>query len=114
MTTEEILATGSASKREPIEIPEWGGTFYVRQMSVAERGQFVAQAKANQKAGHPELDALTLMIICLRREDGSAVFNESHIQAMSGLSSVLTDNIAKAALKINGLDVPAVENAEKN
>jgi hypothetical protein len=55
-----------------------------------------------------------LCVICLSDDEGNPLFTLEEVGLLAGKSSIAIQRIYDAAQKINGIDVSAIEDAEKN
>lgn len=110
MTLKEQILAADDLKREPLDIPEWGLTVYVRTMSGAERDNFEqfmqGQAKQHIRA--------RLAVLTLCDKDGKPQFDDGDIAALSDKSSVALDRIMTTALRVNAMTNGEFEEMEKN
>lgn len=106
MLTRDAILSLSDLKREPVEVPEWGGTVYVRSMSGAERRQFFVHL------GKDELTSAHMVAWCACDENGNRLFTDEDVEALSKKHGRALDRIANAALKFNGLAAEAEDEAK--
>lgn len=117
LSKKDILAAVDV-KTEPVEVPEWGGSVFVRTMTGADRDGFessmiVVQPDGTRKADMSNLRA-KLVALTTVDEDGNRLFEVSDIDALSAKSSTALDRVFNASQKLNGLGFWAVDESAKN
>ena len=119
LTKEQILAVQDVNP-VAVEVPEWGGTVYVRPMSAGERDRWEGELlergekrKESIKAATENLRAVFLAK-CLCDDAGVLLFGPDDIEALAGKSYRAVDRAFEAAQTINGLSEADVEELEKN
>lgn len=109
LNRDAILAR-PALPRESVEVPEWGGPVFVREMTGVERDRFEAtHAKAPNDNFRARLAAAT---IC--DDAGKRLFSEADVAALGEASSVALDRIGEAALRLNKFGDKQAEAGAKN
>ena len=94
--------------REPIAIPEWGVTVYVRTMTGMERDGWEASALNEKGQVAITGDALAnlrarLAVICLVDEDGGQIFRTKDAKELGGKNAAALDRIFDVAKRLNRL-----------
>ncbi|MFT0167484.1 hypothetical protein ACLKMY_00450 [Paraburkholderia mimosarum] len=102
-------------KTETVDVPEWGEgvSVIVSEMSGLARDAFYSKKAANKDPAISESQA-DLLIATIVDESGELVFDESDISALRSQSIVALDRIAAVAVRLNGMQANAVEDAAKN
>lgn len=113
LTKAAILS--AALKSEEIHVPEWGGTVRITTMTGAARDEFRALLATDGKETPPiaKFYAALLVATCVD-EAGNRLFDASDMAALQERSATSLDAPAEVAVRLNGLDNSAVEDAEKN
>lgn len=124
LTRAEILAADDLDLT-PVEVPEWGGTVYVRSMTGKEhlawerdiRARVVAQRTAaadtdDQALGDMLADQgvhVDLLVRCVCDENGELLFTADDIPALEAKAYTVLEPLIRAAAKASGiaLDVEA-------
>lgn len=107
MNFKEKLNTKRIGK---VEVPEVDATFYVRSWSSQERMIF-----ANSVKDWPHVEHMArLCCLSLCDEQGQRLFQDDEFGELAEADGVVVERIGKFALKFNGLDTDAVEDAKKN
>ncbi len=101
LTKDEILSITDKAVKE-IEIPEWGGTVFIRGMTIED----VEFCQAQQEDAH-SLEKMVIRFLC--DADGNALFTEEDIPLMKKKSIQAFRRIVKETTDFNSLDT-----AEKN
>lgn len=102
-------------KPQPVEVPEWGRTLYVRAMSGADRDEWETLCWS-KKDGEP-LTAkvrLTLMILCTVDEHGEPVFSRDDIEKLAKKNYRAMKRLIDVARELNGFGDEAIAEREKN
>lgn len=109
----EILAANDR-RIEPLEVPEWGGTIFVRSLTGTERDSYEAglhdgKGKVSLENARARLAALT---VC--DDKGALLFSRADLAALGGKSAKALDRIFDKALALSGMAKGDVEAAAKN
>lgn len=118
LTRDDILGVDDLQRVE-VEVPEWGGTVFVRELSALERDTFGADyAGAGDGAGvNPEKlkdFRAKIAAMCIVEETGDQLFSEKDIVGLGKKSSTAMDRVVNKVLEISGMNVTAVDDAKKN
>lgn len=113
LSREQILEADDLP-REPVKVPEWGGTIFVRTMTGLERDEFESaiiadKGKTDMKNFRARLAALTIT-----DEDGNRLFKSTDMAALGRKSASALDRVFAVAQKLNGMSAADMEEAEKN
>lgn len=98
-------------KTTDVDVPEWGGAVRARQMTVAERNEFVTRTQAENRAGH--VAAWLVATLCVD-DAGKALFTADDIPALEQKYFRILDRLASAILEVNELGIKEVDAAAKN
>jgi hypothetical protein len=110
LSREQILEADDL-KIEEMEIPEWGGSIFVRVMTGAERNQFVKDIL--ELEDNDDLAVrIKLCSIVVVDNLGKKLFTEDDIEALSGKSSKVLDRVYRKAEVLNCIEDAGV--LEKN
>ncbi|MFM0330654.1 hypothetical protein [Paraburkholderia strydomiana] len=101
-------------KTETVDVPEWGDgvTVIVSEMSGLARDAFYAKREAG-KVPISESQA-SLLLATVVDESGALVLDESDIANLRAQGTAAIDRIANVAIRLNGMQPAAVEDAVKN
>jgi len=116
LTREQILKADDLPKRE-VEIPEWGGSVWVRTMTGAERDVFERHILAAEGSKVEAAKQMRARLVTLTACDdaGARLFNDNgDLDAVSGKSSKALDRVFEVALKLNGLSEKDVDELSGN
>jgi hypothetical protein len=108
LTREQILGAEDL-RPTPVEVPEWWGTAYVRQMTAGERERW---EKKIEEKGAVDIRALTAALT-LCDESGRRLFTEADAAALNAKSSAALRRIYPIALGLAGLDADEAETPKK-
>jgi hypothetical protein len=115
LTASQIFEADDIQRIE-VEIPEWGGSVYVRTLTGAERDKFEAsmldaEGRAERVAN---LRARLAVLVCCDA-DGKRIFSTDETAVPLGKKSAAAlDRIWDAARTLNRMDDASIEEAEKN
>ncbi len=102
---------------KPVEVPEWGGTVYIRVMPGTERDSFEAETyKLNGKS--VELNRANfrarLLVRTLTDKDGRPLYHISDADELGQQPADILDKLATVASQANGMSPKDVEDLAKN
>ncbi len=98
---------------EPVEVPEWGITLYVKTMTGAERDRWELQQAESRRRNRINLRA-SLVAITACDSNGDLVFSPDDVEALGRKSAAALDRIAEVAMRLNHLLPDDLEKLEKN
>ena len=105
LTKEQILAANDRPT-EAVEVPEWGGTVYVRVMSGAERDAY-EQSWLEKKGDNFEVNRNNLHAkLCVQTivdSEGNRIFDDSEADTLGSKSAAALDRIFEVASRLNRL-----------
>ena len=113
LTKEAILNCVDRDTRV-VEVPEWGGSVTIKEMSGRQRDRFenlVLNEKARKSL--PDLKAW-LVAQSVINPDGSLMFNEAEVGQLATKSAKALFTVVQEIRDLNGLNGTAVKEAEKN
>lgn len=104
LTLDEILAAEADVGRrvEPVDVPEWGGRVYVRQMTAAERDEYESSLWNDQgdRVNRDNWRARFLVrVVC--DESGRPLFRPEHAAALGQKSAPAVRRVYRAAAALN-------------
>lgn len=92
-------------KVEPIEIPAWGGTYYLRVISGKARESF-EEAYSQEKMKNFRL---RFLVLTLCDQEGKPILSDADMDALGERSSVEINRVFDAAWKLNAFTQEAVD-----
>jgi hypothetical protein len=108
LTREQILAADDLP-REQVEVPEWGGSVWVRTLTVGQREQWEQTVER-----HKGNTAATIVVMTACDETGSLLFTEADIPALSAKSAGAVNRIMDVATKLAKVSKEDQEELKKN
>lgn len=108
LNREAILGAADV-KTTDVEVPEWGGTVRVRNMTTAEQEEFSRRANAGESSS----TAAWLISRVAIDESGNPIFKPEDVAALDKKSPVATGRVVSAIIQVNRIDVETVDAAEK-
>lgn len=111
LNREAILAAEDIETRL-VEVPEWGGSVYVRAMSGRERDELessIVKQRGKQKQMDLRDVRAKVAAICIRDAEGERMFNMKDVQALSDKSAGALQRVFEVAQEMSGLTDEAAE-----
>ena len=111
LTKVDILAFDDL-KKEPLNIPEWGGDVYIRVMTGTERDKYEEWAINSGKS----LQGIRGRIasLCLVDENGVRLFTDDDVDALGQKSGAALERIVTAIMKLNAVTAADVKEIAGN
>lgn len=120
LTRDQILAA-SDLKSEAVEVPEWGGTVYVRAMSGTERDAWevsMLEVHENGKGlkARPVLTDLRAKLCarCIADEAGNRLFTDADVEVLGQKSAAALDRVYGVAQRLNAIGEKDIEELAGN
>ncbi|KOR22818.1 hypothetical protein [Burkholderia cenocepacia] len=113
--TKHDILDSTRLKTERVPVPEFGEDMVVivSEMSGLARDSFISNQDQRLKAPVSEQQA-ALLLLTVVDESGELVLSDGDIPALRAQSFSALDRIADAAMRLNGMQPKAVEEAAKN
>ncbi|MBR8344652.1 hypothetical protein [Burkholderia ambifaria] len=113
--TKQAVLDGTRLKTEPVPVPEFGEDMVVivSEMSGLARDAFISNQEQRMKAPVSEQQA-ELLLLTVVDETGELVLTAGDIPALRAQSCFALDRMADAAMRLNGMQPKATEEAAKN
>lgn len=116
LTRDQILGTTDL-KRELVDVPEWGGSVYVRELTATERDELeLACWQEQQRSGRPLAKHYRARLVALSvcDVDGKPLFTPADVDALAGKSGRVIGRLTDAAGKLAGISKADREELEGN
>lgn len=119
LTRDELLKKKAAKRIEEVQVPEWGGSVFVRELSAAERDAFetsmVQLDRKGKVQGHNLANVRArLAVFALCDEHGERMFGDGDAEALGELSASALQRVFEVAQRLSGISNEDVEELEKN
>lgn len=112
LTKDQILAADDLGLLE-VSVPEWGGSVFIRVMSVGERDAYENDWMVNKTSGVENFRAKFVQkVLC--NERGELLFSKAEIDQLAKKSAKVMSTLWEAAMKHNRLSESDVEELAKN
>lgn len=112
LTADQILAADDAGLLE-VPVPEWGGSVYIRVMSVGERDSYERKWIGKKEQGVDNFRTEFLArVLC--DEKGNLLFGREKVDALAGKSGAVMGRLFDAAMRHNYMEAESVENSGKS
>jgi hypothetical protein len=110
LNRDSILAAVEEAAREvsPFEVPEWGGTVYIRKLSVLD----LKKTGFFDGSGDPNDIPVKVVASCLADEEGTPLFSEEDVAKLSESSFQIILRVFAECAKVNGLAAGELEGME--
>lgn len=112
LTKDQILAADDMGLLE-VPVREWGGSVFVRVMTVGERDAYENDWVLNKNKG-VENFRTKFLAKCLCDEKGQRLFSDAEIEALARKSAKVMARIWQRAMEHNALTEDDVEELAKN
>jgi hypothetical protein len=113
MTREDIIALDDL-KKEKVSIPEWGGDFFVSEMTGNMRDSWEQSLMEKDSKGNIKAARAKLVVATLTDDQGVHIFKDSDIDVVGKKSSTILDKICMVAQRLNKLTIEDVMEMKKN
>ncbi|MGX1133191.1 hypothetical protein RKD49_005381 [Streptomyces glaucescens] len=119
LSADEILGADDLL-REPVEVPEWGGTVLVQGMNGTDRDRFEAQMMNENLSGVAKDKALAnyrarLAAACLVDADGKRLFrSDAEVKRLGEKSAQALTRVVEVASRLSGLTSQDVDELTGN
>lgn len=100
-----------------VEVPEWGGTVFVRTLTAEEYDEFERSTfsfDGGKKELHLENVRGRFVALCACDEDGRRLFCDDDAPELGRRSKPAIERVYEAAQRLNGVAAGSVEDAKKN
>lgn len=104
-------------KAELVEVPEWGGSVYVRELTASERDHWEgALVRLEGKTTELTFEnaRATLAAATIVDAEGNRLFSEADIEELGRLSGKALDRVYGVATRLSGITESDVEELSKN
>ena len=97
-------------KIESVDVPEWGGTVYVKSLTSRQRDEM------ERRVTGKEMDNLRALFVvwCVCDEKGAPLFDESDLEAISNKSGAATGRIFNKIMELTQFSDDDLEDLTKN
>lgn len=117
LTRDQILDADDLAIEGPIEIEEWDGEVYLREMSAKEREEYENEVVTGDPQD-PEVNTehmrARLLVRALCDEDGERLFETDDMEALSERSADVLGRLFERAQRLSGLAPDQMEAAVGN
>lgn len=114
LSRNQILSKVGVLKREELDIPEWGGSVILRELTAIERDQIETMLVSGKaKNNYQGVRARTMALACVN-ETGDQVFTEKDIPMLGQLSGKTLNDVFKKVSDMSGMTAEAEQELEKN
>jgi hypothetical protein len=105
MLTRDMILAADDLPKELVEVPEWGGSVYVRCLTGTERDAWEASVVEMGKDGKtkPNMENLRAKLVArtLCDEDGARVFSDGDVAVLGAKSAAAMDRLYAVAARLS-------------
>lgn len=112
LTKEQILAAADLPLTE-VEVPEWGGTCYLRPLTAGDAGQLQSEMAAADGQVPGDFRA-RLVARCLVDAEGARLFEDGEIAVLAAKSATVVARLFDQCSRMNALGAEDVETLKGN
>jgi hypothetical protein len=105
LTREQILSATSLA-REEVQVPQWGGSVWIRTLTALDRGRYDESfLDEDRKVKNTSLAdmKIRLVALCACDESGQALFTEADIAALGQTGADAVDACFDVASRLNAI-----------
>jgi hypothetical protein len=116
MTLSKNQIIGTKPRLKEVEVPEWGGSVYVRPMTILEQSKLAdAASKPNQQyVDVAQLQMIPIIATCVVDENGQSLFTIEELESMTNFSQKSAQILQEAIFDLSGLTKKSQDELEKN
>jgi len=115
--TKELILQAKDLPIELVEVPEWGGSVYVRGLTGAERDSFeagIVQLKGKSQTVNMKNVRAKLLQLTIVDENGNRLFNVEEIASIGAKSAMALERLFNVASRLSGITPEDAEELAKN
>lgn len=112
LSKDQILAADDMGLRE-VDVPEWGGSVFIRVMTVGERDSYENDWVLHKAKGVENFRA-KFLARCLCDEKGNRMFSDAEVPQLAAKSARVMNRLWQATMEHNALTDKDVEELAKN
>jgi len=112
MNGKEILEFNDL-RVEPVPVPEWNTTLYVRSITAKEQDAWSAETVKQKQENRANFQA-SFLVLCMCDESGALLFSRKDADALGNKSAGALNRLFNVASRLNGLSSEDVRELEKN
>lgn len=114
LTRDQILEADDLERQE-VEVPEWGGSVWVRSMTGLERDKFeTTLTNGKDKGVNLQNIRARLVGLCSVDDGGARLFTDDDVKLLGKKSAKALDRVFDVAQRLNGLRNEDVEELAEN
>lgn len=114
MLDREAILSKDDLPRKEVEVPEWGGSVYVRGMTGKERD--IVETLFMEAQKKDTLQGIRAQLVCMvtTDENGVRIFQDEDSEELAQKSGKALDRLFSVAMQLSGMSPDEMERAEKN
>lgn len=113
LSRDQIISANDA-RTESVEVPEWGGTVRVKEMSASARDAFEQSLLGKDRKPSLSDARAKLAAACICDENGDLLFSQSDVATLGRKSARALDRVIGVIQRINAMSDVELEESVKN
>lgn len=119
LSKDAFLGANKSLRKELCELPDLGGSVYVRELSgrslLAYNERIKAMGEGTELTELKSLDLMALLIsLTVIDEDGSLMFTEDEAKLLADGSLLVMTTLAQKAMEVSGISPEAIDEVKSN
>ena len=111
----QALETINDRKQETVDVPEWGGAVYLRELSAGDHEDLELFMQSSKQDKHPTIYLRTrLVALALVDHEGNRLYKDEDIEILRSKSSTVINRLCAHVVKQNNLGSKAMETLAGN
>lgn len=110
--TRDAILSAEDLKRESVEVPEWGGTVIVQELTGQDRDEWESSI-VTIRGSETKIDGRNLraklVSLCVVDEDGERLFTQKDVDVLGRKSAAALDRIVDTSKKLSSLSESDLE-----
>lgn len=112
--TRDLILRATDIKNTRLDVPEWGGSVFVRGMNALQRDTMMKAIDPKQEPVPDSQLKAYLCAHCIVDDAGNSLFSDADIELLQQKNPVALDRVANEILRLSGIGADAVEVIAKN
>lgn len=112
--TREAILSAVDTQRERVDVKEWGGYVFVRQLLAFERDNWEMEIYNARQKNTPINVRASLVVRCVVDDEGNRLFSDADAEAVGKKCGLAVDRVYEVASRLNLLSQSDKDELEKN
>ena len=114
MLNRDTILKADDLPKELVEVPEWGGSVYVRTLRGNDRDSFEQSLVGKKQKMSLDNVRARFAVLTICDESGTRLFTDADAKALGDKSAAALDRVFAVAQRLNGFSQEDVEDLAKN